>query len=281
MRAGLVEAGGFEPPFPESKSGVLPLDDASSGDIVAECADRPGLPMQKRNRVIGAGEIAMKRSEVNEIIRDAEDMIASYRFLLPPFASWEPARWRSEAAAELRRAGCGWDITDFGQGDFRRKGLVLITLRNGRLADLATGRGMLYAEKLLVLREGQTAISHYHKSKTEDIIVRGGAPMVVELHNTLPDGSADPESPVEVRLDGIRHRVEAGGRVTVEPGASITLEAGCAHAFWSDGGDSFLGEVSTVNDDAADNFFFDEVSRFPGIDEDEAPYRLIVPDYLG
>ena len=224
----------------------------------------------------------MKRSEINAIIRDAEEFIESFRFLLPPFASWTPARWRvsGDETAELCRAGCGWDITDFGQGDFARKGLVLITLRNGNAADLASGRGMLYAEKLLIIREGQIAISHYHKVKTEDIIVRGGAPMIARLHNVLPDGRQDQETPVEVRKDGILHRVEAGGTICVEPGASITLEPGCAHAFWTEGGDSLLGEVSTVNDDTTDNYFFEETARFPAIEEDEPAYRMIVPDYM-
>ena len=224
----------------------------------------------------------MKRSEINAIIREAEDFIECFRFLLPPFASWEPARWQEggDETEELRRAGCGWDITDFGQGDFASKGLVLITLRNGHLSDLAKGKGMLYAEKLLVIREGQVAISHYHKVKTEDIIVRGGAPMIARLHNVLPDGTQDFETPVEVRMDGILHRVQAGGTLRVEPGESITLAPGCAHAFWSAGGDSLLGEVSTVNDDATDNYFFEETARFPGIVEDELPYRLIVPDYM-
>ena len=222
----------------------------------------------------------MKRSEINTIIREAEAYIREFRFLLPPFAAWSPERWREADTAELRRAGCGWDITDFGQGTFAAKGLVLITLRNGHLSDLAAGEGMVYAEKLLVLRRGQVAISHYHKRKTEDIIVRGGAPMIAELHNLRPDGSRDPDSPVELRMDGILRRVEAGGRLRVEPGASITLMPGCAHAFWTEGGDSLLGEVSTVNDDAADNYFFEEVARFPEIVEDEPPYRLIVPDYM-
>ncbi len=227
-------------------------------------------------------EERMKRSEINTIIREAEAFIESFHFLLPPFASWGPERWREggEETNELCRAGCGWDITDFGQGQFASRGLVLITLRNGHLSDLSKGKGMLYAEKLLVLREGQVAISHYHKVKTEDIIVRGGAPMIAQLHNVLPDGSQDPETPVEVRMDGILHRVEAGGTLRVEPGASVTLEPGCAHAFWSEGGDSLLGEVSTVNDDTKDNYFFEETARFPETIEDEPAYRLIVPDYM-
>ena len=225
----------------------------------------------------------MKRSEINAIIREAEGFIESFQFLLPPFALWSPEKWRGsgEETAELRRAGCGWDITDFGQGQFASRGLVLITLRNGHVTDLAKGRGMLYAEKLLIIREGQVAISHYHKVKTEDIIVRGGAPMVAQLYNVLPDGRRDTEAPVEVRMDGILHRVEAGGTIRVEPGASMTLEPGCAHAFWSEGGDSLLGEVSTVNDDSTDNYFFEETARFPETVEDEPPYRLIVPDYMG
>ena len=40
-----------------------------------------------------------------------------------------------------------------------------------------------------------------------------------------------------------------------------------------------VGEVSTVNDDETDNVFHEPVGRFPRIEEDEAPTRLLVIDY--
>ena len=49
------------------------------------------------------------------------------------------------------------------------------------------------------------------------------------------------------------------------------------HAFWGEGGDVFIGEVSTVNDDNTDNVFDDpKIARFGGIEEDEAPWHLLV-----
>lgn len=225
----------------------------------------------------------MKRSEINTIIREAEAFIRTFQFLLPPFAGWEPDRWQRDATAtaELRRAGLGWDVTDFGLGDFPRKGLTLFTLRNGNAAHLSRGHGMLYAEKLLVVRRDQVTLAHHHKLKTEDIIVRGGAPLAVQLHALDSAGGMDHQSPVTVQMDGVAHEFEPGGIAVVEPGASITLSPGCVHSFWGHEGDCLAGEVSTVNDDATDNFFFEPTARFPQIDEDEPPYRCIVPDYLG
>jgi D-lyxose ketol-isomerase len=37
--------------------------------------------------------------------------------------------------------------------------------------------------------------------------------------------------------------------------------------------------VSTVNDDAHDNRFLEELPRFPGIEEDAAPVRLLCTEY--
>ncbi|MDD3366556.1 MAG: D-lyxose/D-mannose family sugar isomerase, partial [Sphaerochaetaceae bacterium] len=34
-----------------------------------------------------------------------------------------------------------------------------------------------------------------------------------------------------------------------------------------------------VNDDNTDNRFFEDVGRFPAIEEDEAPLHLLVSDY--
>ena len=40
-----------------------------------------------------------------------------------------------------------------------------------------------------------------------------------------------------------------------------------------------LGEVSQCNDDLNDNRFNPPVGRFPAIEEDEPPYRLLCTEY--
>ena len=75
----------------------------------------------------------MNRSQINLIMRQAEEFLAERRFVLPPFATWSPAEWAGKGAAVEQIAACrlGWDITDFGQGNFARRGLFLFTLYNG------------------------------------------------------------------------------------------------------------------------------------------------------
>lgn len=223
----------------------------------------------------------MRRSVINDIIRGGEAFISAFGFRLPHFAHWTPADWeaRRDEAGMILGARLGWDITDYGQGDFGQTGLLLFTLRNGDAANLNRGRGMVYAEKIMISRAGQLCPMHHHGSKTEDIIVRGGAPIEVKLYNSDEEGSLDRETPVVVRTDGIAREVPPGGTLVIDPGGSITLESGTAHAFWGKDGDSLIGEVSTVNDDETDNYFHQPVARFPEIEEDEPPYRLIVPDY--
>ena len=65
----------------------------------------------------------------------------------------------------------------------------------------------------------------------------------------------------------------------LEPGESITLVPRCYHTFWGEGGRVLVGEVSLVNDDYADNRFFEPVGRFPDVEEDEPPLYLLVNDY--
>ena len=71
----------------------------------------------------------------------------------------------------------------------------------------------------------------------------------------------------------------AGSRLVLDPGESVTLLPGVWHAFWGEGGDVLIGEVSTVNDDLTDNVFAEPIGRFSTIEEDEAPLRLLVSDY--
>ena len=223
----------------------------------------------------------MKRSTINRIIRDADEFIASFQFHLPPFARWTPAEFRGKAkeAAEIIKARDGWDVTDFGGGRFDEVGLALLTLRNGEAADLARGKGMLYAEKLLICRRGQITPNHRHNIKAEDIIVRGGGRCAFVLHMSDRDGGIDRKAEVTVHSDGVLKRLPAGGKLVLGPGESVTLLPGVWHTFWAEDRDALLGEVSTVNDDVTDNVFEEAIGRFADIEEDEPPYRVLVSDY--
>lgn len=223
----------------------------------------------------------MKRSEINDLIVEAEAFMLRFGFHLPPFAHWSPdvMRANTERAQAVIAGRCGWDVTDYGQGKFAEMGLLLFTLRNGRLADLQSGGGMCYAEKLLISRERQISPMHRHYLKAEDIINRGGATLAIELFGSAEDGSLDPKAGGTVFCDGIARPFAAGEVLKLAPGESVTLMPGDWHAFWGQGGDVLIGEVSTVNDDETDNWFRDPIGRFSKIEEDAAPHRLLVSDY--
>ena len=95
----------------------------------------------------------MKRSEINRALRDMEKMIDRCSFKLPPFCYFTPEEWNEKGHEydEVRDNMLGWDITDFGMGDFDKVGFSLITLRNGNVSmDKYTKP---YAEKLLYMKE--------------------------------------------------------------------------------------------------------------------------------
>lgn len=224
----------------------------------------------------------MKRSEVNEIIRESDRFIRSFGFVMPPFAYWSPEEMRTRVkddSAAIHNARLGWDITDYGQGRFDELGLFLFTVRNGQTEDLKRGTGMLYAEKIMISRENQLSPMHRHVMKAEDIINRGGAKLVLEMFNSKQDGSIDEEGDVVVACDGRIKRLSAGGRLALDPGESVTLMPGNWHAFWGEGGDVLIGEVSTVNDDLTDNIFREPIGRFSDVEDDVPPLHLLVSDY--
>jgi D-lyxose ketol-isomerase len=223
----------------------------------------------------------MKRSEVNLIMQMADEFIRSFGFFLPPFAYWSPDefRLRSNAAPGIVAHRLGWDITDFGGGNFEKVGLFLFTTRNGSAADLAAGHGKLYAEKIMISRRDQVTPMHRHNMKTEDIINRGGGSLVVELFMSNAAGGIDSKTEVVVETDGMPRRLSAGSQLKLSPGESITLLPGVWHSFVAEGRDVLIGEVSTVNDDLTDNVFQQPIGRFARIDEDESPLHLLVSDY--
>lgn len=223
----------------------------------------------------------MKRSEINEILRGAKDLMARHCIELPPFAHWSPDDWEEKGPEcdEIRNNMLGWDITDFGRGCFEKFGLVLLTLRNGNDTDPDDPKP--YAEKIMALREEQVCPLHFHWNKIEDIINRGGGNLVIELYNSTPDEQPDEESAVQVSCDGVVRSVPAGTEVVLHPGESITLLQGLYHRFYGQAGTGpvLIGEVSAVNDDTRDNRFAEETGRFPEIQEDQPPLHYLCNEY--
>lgn len=222
----------------------------------------------------------MKRSEVNAIMREADAFIKQHQFYLPPFAYWTPDDWASKGkeVQEIVEHKLGWDITDFGRGDYENYGLFLFTVRNGSLEDLRRGKGKVYAEKLMIVGVDQFTPMHFHWNKTEDIINRGGGKLAIQVYNATDDEKLA-DTDVTVSMDGVERTVTAGTTLYLSPGESITLLPYCYHTFWGVEETVLVGEVSTVNDDDADNCFLEPIGRFPDVEEDEPPLYLLVNDY--
>jgi len=220
----------------------------------------------------------MKRSDVNAIIREFENFLAKHQFMLPVWSSWKPEDWKGkyDSCSEIIDNKLGWDITDFGSRNFKSVGLSLFTIRNGNWDK----KDKMYCEKIMMTGEEQETPMHFHWAKTEDIINRGGGNLVMELYNATDDDKLSSE-PVTVSIDGVLTTVEAGKPLILEPGQSICLKSRLYHRFYGEKGrgNVLIGEVSLVNDDAKDNRFFSEIGRFPEIDEDVVPHRLLVTDY--
>lgn len=189
----------------------------------------------------------MKRSEINAIYREAKACFERHGWALPPRPRW--------------------DITDFGLGDFGRFGLVLINL----------AEEPEYCEKLMYARDGQTTPLHTHARKKEDIICRHGR-LELELWAGHPEREPAGQG-FAARINGEVRECLNGGLLQLKAGERITLVPGIYHAFRPVGKDCIIGEVSTANDDAADNIFLDSnVGRFPEIEEDEPVEIRLVSD---
>jgi hypothetical protein len=218
----------------------------------------------------------MKRSEINGIIREVESWIKTMGFYLPPWAHWSVDQWKSvgDSASEIFDNMLGWDVTDFGRGSYGTFGLTLFTIRNGNLQRDKKP----YAEKILIIAEGQGNPMHFHWHKMEDIINRGGGKLIIEVYGSTKDEEFSPD-PVTVSIDGIRRTVPAGSKITLQCGESITIPQGLYHRFFAEGGQVLAGEVSMVNDDVTDNRFREKLGRYTEIEEDEQPYRLLCGEY--
>ncbi len=246
----------------------------------------------------------MKRSEINSIIEDAVGFLDEHKFLLPPFAFFSVNDWKNanQEYDEIRRNCLGWDITDFGSGDYKKCGLFLFTLRNGNAHNPDDHK--VYAEKIMIVDENQTTPYHYHWYKQEDIINRGGGNLMIKVY-AADENDEFSSDDVEIQVDGRHYKVPAGSVIRLTPGMSMTNTRKLYHAFWGEEGHGkvLVGEVSQCNDDSKDNRFyepvdrmpylgemknvslsdnirfFDSVGRFPEIEEDAEPKYLLCNEY--
>lgn len=222
----------------------------------------------------------MKRSEINTLITNAIKFFEDHNYKLPPFAFWSPKEWmtKNHEYDEIRDNKLGWDITDFGSGNFEKIGLFLFTVRNGNQKMKKYIKP--YAEKIMLVGENQVTPYHFHWNKMEDIINRGGGNLLIKLYNSTEDEKFA-NTQVTVHSDGRVYEVPAGSIIRLTPGESITLYRGQYHSFWGEEGKGMVmvGEVSQCNDDETDNRFYEEVGRFPEIEEDEAIKYLLCTDH--
>ena len=228
------------------------------------------------------------RSLVNHTVEVSRAVLKELNVPMPPFADWTISQWEKagEETREIRDCMLGWDVTDFGSGRFSEIGRCLFTLRNGKSNDSRYPK--TYAEKLLIEPEGQKSPMHYHRSKREDIINRGGGDVIVVLRPVGPDDRPG-DGNLIVQVDGISHTRKAGEENRLKPGESLSIPPGTFHQFWAAEGSgtriqggryAVSSEVSSVCDDWNDNVFIDEwACRFPTITEDVARTVYLCSEY--
>ncbi len=228
----------------------------------------------------------MKRSVVDQTIETAKELFATIGLHLPPFAFWTVEDWQSKGSEcdEIRDSMLGWDVTDFGQGNFDQLGRTLLTLRNG---SSKYGSGKDYAEKLILDPENQKPPLHFHRSKMEDIINRGGGNIIIRLFQANDKGQRSDED-LTIQIDGQTTDYKAGKHLRLEPGQSLCIPPGLIHQFWGEQGTGVLirgkrytvsGEVSRTCDDWEDNCWLEPCERFCKIEEDKPAQHYLVHEY--
>lgn len=228
----------------------------------------------------------MKRSAINHIVDIAKEVFDTVGFKLPPFAYWTVGDWKTKGQEvdEIRKCMLGWDVTDFGLGQFEDYGRTLFTLRNG---SSSYGSGKNYAEKAILDPENQKPPMHFHRQKMEDIINRGGGNIIVRMFQSTPDGQCSNDD-FTVQVDGITRNYESGQHLRLEQGQSVCIPPGIIHQFWGEEGTGIeidgkrytvSGEVSRVCDDWHDNCWLEPCERFCTIEEDKPARHYLVHEY--
>ena len=219
----------------------------------------------------------MKRSEINRIIGEGVLFMKSLvYFFFPNEAYWDLRDWlnyKGDASERLKR-GIGWDVTDFGLDNFKKEGLLSYVLTNGIIKDGIADQ--MYAEKYLIVGNGQITPQHHHKSKIEDIVNMDGGNLKICLH------SIGDLNPVKIFHNYEWIMYDSGTIITLKKNDRIRLDQNHDHEFLGEGM-VFLKEISSFNDDKEDNVFLDgRVDRFPKeIKEDEAPRYLLHTELPG
>lgn len=189
----------------------------------------------------------MKRSDINQLLRDATHAFTTHGWTLPPNPRW--------------------DVTDFGLGRWQQNALVLVNL----------AEETEYCEKLMYAKAGMTTPAHCHHRKKEDIISRWGT-LRVKLWAAHPD-QCDNQS-LQVKVNGQFQTVTSGSHIDLLSGSRVTLTPGIYHEFFPLTDECIIGEVSTANDDLHDNFFVNpDIGRYPQIDEDEPALVRLLSDH--
>ena len=106
----------------------------------------------------------MKRSEINQLITEGVVLFRKMGISLPPQAHWNLETWyeHRNLAEEMRKRSIGWDLTDFGSGDFSKIGMFNYTVSNGFI-DLTTSKpaDQPYSNKVKIVKEGQAYPTYY------------------------------------------------------------------------------------------------------------------------
>jgi len=221
----------------------------------------------------------MKRSEIDRLIDEAVVFFDKHKLHLPPWARWSAEKWKGvgNEADEVRRHGMGWNVTDFGKGNFEKIGLLLCVIRNGCLDKGKPLTTKTYAEKAFMVKPGQVTPWHFHWHKTEDLINRGGGRLKVELGWAAEDEKGLSDKQVLVQVDGITRQLKPGESFFLEPGESVSLPPMLCHQFSGHPGDESVcaGEVSSLNDDCTDNCFIHGIGQRVIEEDAAARYQLI------
>ena len=224
----------------------------------------------------------MKRSEVNEHIRKAKTFAEKMNMALPPLAFWTSQQCASKSTEcnEIRKLMLGWDVTDFGLGNYNKTGRTLFALRSGSSSFIRCPR--TYTEKLIFIEENQAMPIHFHHRKTEDIINSGGGNIIVQVSKSTLEGTKSNKD-FELSINGVMTRLKADQVVRLRPGESVLIPAGTIHEFWSEEGMGMTlsGEKGTVCDDLNDNVFLCECLRVSKIQEDEPALHYLCNEYPG
>jgi D-lyxose ketol-isomerase len=229
----------------------------------------------------------LNRARVEASIAIAKVVFRTFQVNFPAFGFWTVADWDRAGPEydEVRDCMLGWDVTDFGSKDFEHIGRTLFTLRNGNLHDTRYPKS--YAEKLILDPEGQRAPAHFHRTKREDIINRGGGNICVQLTRVTPDDQPA-KGTLGISVDGSSRTINSGDTVRLRPGESLCIPPRTIHQFWGEEGTghkidgigyTVSSEVSSVCDDLKDNFFFADLTRFPQIAEDAPRVHYLCNEY--